>query len=1298
MSQLAWGRRLRFWLLSSAAALVILLALLVGTFRLLVPMVPEYQEFIADWTSEALGASLEIGDMDVRWHWLVPELVLDNVRLHGAEDDIHPLQVDRLRVRVSLLDIARPGPLRPGRVLLEGGHLEVHQISNDQFLISGLGLVGGDVQADRPWEEVLADVLARADYEIRDSRLSYFDHRSDPNVLSDGDGPLILDLNLDRLWLRSRNGNHHLDLAVSDQATPQSHLNASLEASGPADEPLDWSWRGELETHLVDLPLEARHFGQEWLADSRFSVESELSFAGQGAWPESVSGDLSIPSLRPGDGSPALVADRQAKVLRLGDLRWEGQPGDWQLGIGELSVQGQQAEWPSSRLNFRWRGDLDSARLTGDLRYARLGDVRQLLSQLLVSDSDAHVWLQRLQPDGEVRDLLGEVRLSDGELADVSLRARLTGLSMSPHEQIPGFSGLDGWLSGGLDEGHVEIDAGPVHFDYPDLFRERITATRLQTRLDWRREGERWYLEADDIRARNPDARAQADLALRLEPGEPTWIRFNAQVPEARSDNLSDYLPAGRMPETAVDWLDRAIVAGRAVDGRVQVDGPSRPFPYEDGEGLFRIEFDVRDGALDYEPGWPRLTQADAHVLFDGVSMAVQGESGEIAGFDLREGRATIENLRSPHLQLEGAVSGPAEKGLEFLRSSPLAEWFAEPLAPVSLQGHSDVSLSLDAPLDEFGALRLDGRASLADVRGSASWLPGELSRVSGELDFTEQGVAAESIEGRYLNSSFRVSVDPGSRGRDADDDAVPETRVSVTGGADLAALKAALPDHPLLDYVSGDFSWRGQVHIPNEPGRGPIQVQLDSSLLGVDIDLPMPLGKPAGEANQTQARFPLGDGVGPVQIDYGQVMAMTLGLADDGEGTGLSGMDIHFNEIRYPHAPLPAIRIHGHLPELDLLPWLALDWGQDEEGDGIGLEALALSLEDLMLGPLMLGEQRLSLTRHDDDWQINLDGDQARGELTVPRDRSDRQIALTGQLSHLNLDWPPGGTAGVRFFSPLLIPAVELSVDALSIRGALLGVASAELSPIPQGIQLDSLILEGAHLDADLLGRWWRDPISGDHGELRGWLRSSDVAASLAAFGYLSGIEGENGLIEADLSWDGPPGPGSLEHLMGTASLRMGPGQLQDVSPGAGRVFGLLSLTALPRRLFGDFRDVFGRGLRYDSIEGDFYFVDGNAYTPGLKLEGPAANVTISGRTGLVSRDYDQKMTIETPVGASLPVAGAIAGGATMGAAMLLLSEIFREPLSRVGSLQYRIEGSWESPRLIPLDEAAEEALENGD
>ncbi len=106
---------------------------------------------------------------------------------------------------------------------------------------------------------------------------------------------------------------------------------------------------------------------------------------------------------------------------------------------------------------------------------------------------------------------------------------------------------------------------------------------------------------------------------------------------------------------------------------------------------------------------------------------------------------------------------------------------------------------------------------------------------------------------------------------------------------------------------------------------------------------------------------------------------------------------------------------------------------------------------------------------------------------------------------------------------------------------------------------------------------------------------------------------------------------------------------------------------------------------------------IDGQAYTDNLVLDGPAADIGIAGRAGIAERDYDQTAVVRANLGSALPVAGAIAAGPAVGAALLIFSEILKDPLKDMSKVFYRVTGSWDAPDIYQVDQAVAETPSPG-
>ena len=186
--------------------------------------------------------------------------------------------------------------------------------------------------------------------------------------------------------------------------------------------------------------------------------------------------------------------------------------------------------------------------------------------------------------------------------------------------------------------------------------------------------------------------------------------------------------------------------------------------------------------------------------------------------------------------------------------------------------------------------------------------------------------------------------------------------------------------------------------------------------------------------------------------------------------------------------------------------------------------------------------------------------------------------------------------------------------------------------------------------------------------------------APTLVALGYDPVVQGEKASVTLDLFWPGGPSDDFLNAAGGRVVVNLDKGRFLPVEPGSGRLVGLLSIAALRRRLGFDFSDVVDEGLAFDRVQGEFRLDRGNAFTCNLGLQGPATDVGILGRVSIPDRSYDQLAVVRPHVSDALAVGGFM-GGPVVGSTVLLISQIFRKPLSTLGESYYRVGGGWDDP-----------------
>jgi len=178
---------------------------------------------------------------------------------------------------------------------------------------------------------------------------------------------------------------------------------------------------------------------------------------------------------------------------------------------------------------------------------------------------------------------------------------------------------------------------------------------------------------------------------------------------------------------------------------------------------------------------------------------------------------------------------------------------------------------------------------------------------------------------------------------------------------------------------------------------------------------------------------------------------------------------------------------------------------------------------------------------------------------------------------------------------------------------------------------------------------------------------------------------------VAAQLDWPGGPGAFSLASARAQISIDARDGRFPQLDPGAGRLFGLFNIDALTRRLRLDFTDIFNKGFAFDRIRGNLDIADGAARTRNLLIDGPSADIAVTGRSGIVNEDYDLEIVVTPQLGGNLAVAGGVLGSPAAGAAIFLFQKVFQKQLGNLVKYRYQVTGSWTDPAMTRLESSSQ-------
>ncbi len=132
------------------------------------------------------------------------------------------------------------------------------------------------------------------------------------------------------------------------------------------------------------------------------------------------------------------------------------------------------------------------------------------------------------------------------------------------------------------------------------------------------------------------------------------------------------------------------------------------------------------------------------------------------------------------------------------------------------------------------------------------------------------------------------------------------------------------------------------------------------------------------------------------------------------------------------------------------------------------------------------------------------------------------------------------------------------------------------------------------------------------------------------------------------------------------------------------GRLLTFLSIQSLTRRLQLDFSDLKTKGFDFTNLQGNFSLSNGHAITRDTTIEGPVALISIAGRVGILTKDYDLTIKVVPHFTSSLPVIVGIAGGPVAGVVAWLANAVLGSTVQKIAETSYHITGSWDKPDVV--------------
>lgn len=1239
-----------------AIILAVMLTLLFATVYWLSNAVEQRQDEIAVWVSDKVGYPVEIGSASLDWRGLKPKLQVGNVKLLSKDRQQQLFLLGKLYLGLDVIaSIQTSTPVLKDVTLIDLDLALVRDLSGQ------IQLQGFQPTENVDWQ-YWVQLLSR--FYLQTIQIDYLD-QLEPVLSGRYNLANATIIHNDEYWTMTA------DLGLPDMLGQ--NIVFTAEADVNSNDIRSSTWQGQAKLNKVQLKSLAGELVWQGVAIQQGTVSAQLSITGTGTKVELIRSDLDVSDVNIISNDIEAKSTPVAIDVLQGKVDWTHAEQSWHLS-GQLAVSINGEHWPETTFSVdkNTYGDLKIAS-----QYLRLSDLSSLA---LLSNKTADMFKQQ-QAAGDIEAFNLQYSTEKG-LTELAFKLK-QGVIL-PWDDYPGITNLSGQVNWENGAGNIHLDSHDIIVYAKPWLEKAILVDALvgDVRLEYQQGN--WQFFSRELRIWNDDLTLQLDGEVTKAADGRIVNDLTLTLDNIAVNTWKKYVPKQWLSKEFKQWSDQAFIDGEITTGEIKIKGQLADFPYQKApqKGSFNMVLELEGVHLHYAPGWPDLTELAGRITSSGTTLLIETKQGKTAGFDFVAVTTTIDKLaqKNPILRVKGEVKGTTAKALQFLKDSPLKQRFGTVANAVIAKGKSNINLDLMVPLADVDNTTVSGYVSFANSQlRSKEVAEIALTQLDGKLYFNGKGVTAKNIKAMVLNAPVNINVKPEG------DKAV----VSVLGHISSQDLTAIWPSK-VPKFITGKTAYQVDLTIvEREQGRFYLDFDLSSDLTGLTLVMPSPFGKQIATAIPFNATMKNIDDAVVFTADFGDVLNIIA----------KPNNDLWQGEVRFGKgkAKLPSngIKLSGQLEQLSMDDWLT--WSKQQD---INESTLANSIDDvsIALGELTGFQQtltKLNLSSQKDakGWRTNIDSEQIKGFIYLPNDLAGSET-IKIDLDRLAIVLPQGSDKDKQdqqVEAMTLWPAMDVSIASLVLNDNALGQLTLNAHRNESSWVIDFGQLASEVFTLSVSRGVWKKSATAEQTDLQLMLASNDLDSLLSNFGYQQAIDAEKVTMNANVSWPSDPLNFDVGLLSGLLKMDIGKGILQDVEPGAaGRVFGLMSIAALPRRLSLDFSDLFGKGFTFDSITADFKFKNGLGLTDNFSLKSASAEIEITGAVDLVNKHYNQQVKIIPNVSSTLPVAGAVAGGPIglgVGTAILLVDKLtdklFGKNIVNLITYKYDLTGPWDDPQL---------------
>jgi len=1310
-------KRTSHWVLIIVIALLVIVASGVITVRMALPKANLYKQELAEYLSNKLQAQVTIGSIEALWVNANPQFKITDFSVTDNRFMNRSLAISQLQGELDIgLSVKYLAPIFK--------QLSVNQLSVNIEQVQGRWLTVFSQQAADSSSVPVDATIKTAQQVALNKLLAIFSSQS---LIEFTDASFVLApesrptrrVGPVQFLMQNTDLMHQISgeaklIHYGEKSKVKFALQAEQLADNIAETPfLAYAKFQNLSQQLLELNLI-----KLGLDIDKLSLDAQVWGKLQNGAVSDVRGNIAIAELAFNDSSLPKLDNSQLQFSLNSDA------GEHKLQLSNISLAAADAQLEVPRASVTYVHGKENYLSQVAVSQIDLEQLSSIATAQPLLEDKLKEFVEKLHLRGRVQNL--NVDWSNSKLADFSISADLNRVSAEAYKGVPAISGVSGRMQMSAKRGHIDLNSTDLNLQFPTIYSRGWHYPEARGRVAWQinyaQEQPVELLVNSELLSLSRDkmqANGRFSVVVPFDKQQQAELTLLIGLKETHVKDALSYLPGKLVGESLTTWIESAALSGRLQEaGFVLRTGIKKDLPRQQPPSV-QMYFQLADAKVNFNQSWPNYDANDLHIAVHEGNLQVLSEHGSFASNQVSRLSVT-KSLTETAVNVSAIVSGRIDNLQQKLQQKPANAVLPQILESWKLAGEHITALDLVVPLKINKAQRADPNepAKGFSLKLASTIKNGELSDSQYNLNFTKiKGKLAYDLATGLQSNAMALSVfgHPG--------------KVSIVSKAEGKALKTSVALSAAIE-VSELQKWL-KTDLPEQlSGTGTFDARLDwctgqpscnqllvnSDLLGVGIDLPAPWGKSKKQASKLQVLSNTSDKGVLWRYNYAdKIRGITrLGTTEGAasETTSILATNnrsrIIFGGARPTLPAKPGIYLGGRLVGVNLDKLLALSKNNADEslpGKTLvtspatvplksQLKDIDLQLSNVTLMGRALNTGRVNIKRAPGFWRVNFNTDVASGTALIA-DNSRQPIVLKLDKLVLKSASEQAGKSSPISNSPRASintrawPNVKLSIDKFLLNNLDIGRWSAVLGPSKRGYTIKSLQGGIANTKISAEMRW--DELQKNittHLSLQA--DGGDFGAVLKQLGFDRVLETKTGNLQTQLSWPGYPWDIEQKNLSGTMSFKLSQGRIIEAGTSANflRIFGILNLNTVIKRLKLDFSDLLESGVAFDTVTANYHLQNGLATSrEPLKLKGSSANVEMSGTINFTDQTLQQKMLVAIPLTSNAPIAALLLATPQVAGIAFIIDKLLGKKLAKLTALRYQVSGSWLEPNIRPTN-----------